>query len=470
MQKMQHIILLFTLLSTTVIAYPGNSVVKIFTAASTPNYKLPWLASGISNYSGSGVVIKDNQILTSAHVVSNGKFIEVKKENNPNKYFAKVKYISHQADLAILEVTDKSFFDDVKQLKLNDDIKARDKVTVLGYPVGGNMISTTSGIVSRIEYTSYVWSESYLLAIQIDAAINSGNSGGAVINTNNELVGIAMMTLSDTSNIGYIVPAIIINTFLEDIKDGTVDGFHEDSIIMQKAVNNSLRDFYELGTRTGVLIRDTGMEEKLLKVNDVVLTIDGKDIANNGTIESKYGRINFNMLFHQKQVGDTVELNILRDKKELTLEYTLKKVTPLINQEFDTEPRYIIYGGYTFTPLTKNYLEALYSDSTDVNLLFYEKKKTPNCQELVVSLDTIFPSQVNRGYNRASYVLLKVNDIKIKDFNHLVEILDGNQNEFTVLEFLEKEVVVLNTKEAKKGIEDVKKIYNLTSDRSKAKG
>jgi S1-C subfamily serine protease len=461
---------LLTLLVLTISIFANtvttqNAVVKVFTSISLPDYKYPYQTSKISKFTGSGAIISNNRILTSAHVVSGAKFIELQKENDPNKYVATVKYISHQADLAILEVKDKSFFIGTNPLKLSEDIKTRDEVTVLGYPLGGNTISTTTGVVSRIEYRSYVWSSSYLLAIQIDAAINSGNSGGAVVNTKNELVGIAMMKLQKTSNIGYIVPAVIINTFLEDVKDGYVNGFHADSVIIQNINNDSQKKLYGLDDRSGVLITYVGIDEKLLKVDDILLEVDDKDIANNGTVKTKYGCVNFSMPFHIKQLSQSVKLKVLRDKKKLTIEYPLKKVVPLINREFGKEPRYIIYGGFIFTPLTKNYLNSIYSSSNGLNMLFYKKDKTVDYQEPVVSLRTIFPSEVNRGYYSASYVLVKVNDIKIKNFKHLVDVLDNMTDEYTVFEYLEKTKVVLNTKDAKSGLVDIKKIYNLKSDR-----
>jgi len=453
--------------STTVVAAQTtpNSVVKVFSAISVPNYAYPWQTSRISKFTGSGAVIKDNQILTSAHVVSSAKFIEVKKENDPNKYIANVKFISHQADLAILEVKDKSFFKNIKPLKLSENIKVRDAVTVLGYPMGGNTISTTSGIVSRIEYRKYVWSQFSLLAIQIDAAINSGNSGGPVINKDNELVGIAMMKINKSSNIGYIVPSLVVNTFLEDIKDGTVDGFHSDSIATQNINNDSLKKFYNLKNGNGILITHVGIDEDLLKVDDILLSVEGKDIANNNTVRTKYGRVNSSIGFHIKQIGETIDLKILRNKKELTVKYTLKKIKPLISYEFGKEPRYIVYGGFTFSPLTKNYLRKLYKSSDGLNMLFYGRYKTKDYSEPVISLNTIFPNKTNRGYQESSNVLIKVNDIKVKSFEHLINILDNIKEEYTVFEFLEKRKVVLNTKQAKESIVDIKTIYNIKSDR-----
>ena len=442
-----------------------NSVVKVFASIALPDYKYPYQTSKISQFSASGAIISNNRILTSAHVVSGARFIEIQKENDPKKYVATVKYISNQADLAILEVRDKNFFIGTIPLKISEEIKTHDEVTVLGYPLGGNTISTTTGVVSRIEYQNYAWSGSYLLAIQIDAAINAGNSGGAVVNDKNELVGIAMMKLTKTSNIGYIVPSIIINTFLEDIKDGIVNGFNFDSIVLENITNDSQKKFYGLNKRSGVLISYVGIDEKLLKADDILLKIDGKDIANDGTIKTKYGRVNFNLQFHTKQLSESVKLKILRDKNELTIEYPLKRVTPLINKEFGKEPRYIIYGGFIFAPLTKNYLESIGLSANSLNMLFYQKNKTVDYQEPVVWLQTIFPSEVNRGYYSDSYILVRVNGIKVRSFKHLVNILDNMTDKYTVFEFLEKRKVILDTKKAKNSLNKIMKIYNLKNDR-----
>lgn len=467
-KKMRKIIYMWFVFSTIIFAdtlVSQNSVVKVFASISTPNYQYPYQTSKISRFTGSGAIISDSRVLTSAHVVSGARFIEIQKENDPKKYIATVKYISHQADLAILELRDISFFIGTNPLKISEDIKTRDEVTVLGYPLGGNAISTTTGVVSRIEYRSYVWSSSYLLAIQIDAAINSGNSGGPVINAKNELVGIAMMKLQKSSNIGYIVPSILINTFLDDVKDGVVDGFHLDSVVIQHLNNDAQKKLYGLSDKSGVLITYVGIDEKLLQVDDIILKIDDKDIANNGTIKTKYGRVSFSMLFHTKQLSQSVTLKILREKKELTITYPLQRIVPLINKEFGKEPRYIIYGGFIFAPLTKNYLSSIYTSSSGLNMLFYQKNKTADYQEPVVSLQTIFPSEVNRGYYAASYVLVEVNDIKIKNFKHLVFVLDNMKDEYTVFKFLEKTKVVLKTQDAKKSLDRIMELYYLKNDR-----
>jgi S1-C subfamily serine protease len=463
---MKKLILLLTLsILTFASTLPATSVVKIFTASSSSNYNLPWQTPQISNYIGSGAIIEGNRILTSAHVVSGAKFIEVQKENDSKKYIANLKYISDQADLAIIEVDDKTFFDKTKALKLNENIKTRDQITVLGYPVGGQTISTTTGVVSRIEYTSYVWSNEYLLAIQVDAAINSGNSGGAAIDKNGDLVGIAMMRLTNADNISYIVPSVIINTFLEDIKDGKVDGFGEDGLTVNYIRNDSVKDYFGLHDDKCILITKVEYGVEDFKENDILLEIDDKVIANDATIDSKFGRVNCTLLLHQKQIGETIKVKVLRDKKEIAFTHTIQRLNPLIKKEFAKEPKYIIFGGLTFTPLTKNYMTAISTKADSIDMLFYDKGKSEDFTEPVIWMQTIFPHKVNRGYFSGAYVVQSVNGIKVMNFNHFVSLIDELKSEFVVIETLNSLKIILNVKEAKDSFRDLQSIYGFNSDR-----
>lgn len=323
-------------------------------------------------------------------MVSGTRFLEVQKENDPKKYMANVKYISHQADLAIVEVQDTTFFNNTKPLKLNENVKPRDEITVLGYPLGGQTISTTTGIISRIEYTSYVWSSEYLLAIQVDAAINSGNSGGAALDKNGDIVGIAMMSLKNANNISYIVPSVIINTFLEDIKDRKVDGFGSDGLIINYINNDSIKEYFGLKNGDGILVTKVPYGVDDFKVNDIILEIDGHKVANDATIDSSLGRVHCNLIMHQKQIGDKVRFKILRDKKDIAFDYTIQRIEPFIKTEFNKEPRYLIFGGLAFTPLTKNYIAAIGRNSIGLIIFFIIKINQKSLMKLLYGCKIIF--------------------------------------------------------------------------------
>ena len=95
----------------------------------------------------------------------------------------------------------------------------RDAVQVVGYPIGGEEVSITEGVVSRIEVQRYEHSQRHLLAVTVDAAINEGNSGGPVF-ARGKVVGIAFQAIPDAENIGEMVPAPILQRFLDGVKQG----------------------------------------------------------------------------------------------------------------------------------------------------------------------------------------------------------------------------------------------------------
>lgn len=344
----------------------SNSVVKIFNVSASPNFYIPWQTLAQKHSTGTGVIIDHNLILTAAHVVNDTVFLEVKKESSVDKYIAKVKWISHETDLALLEVKDNTFFDNTEASHLGAVPSRQEGVVVYGYPTGGNEISLTQGIVSRIELTSYAHSEESFLALQIDAAINPGNSGGPVFNKEGEIVGIAMQKMTGVENIGYIVPPPIIEHFFEDIEDGTYDGYANDGLYVQPIQNDYLKSYYGLEDKkkchTGILVINvaTGSStDGYLEQGDVIVAVDGYNIEDDGTvIIEAYGRINSGYLIDRHQVGQSVKYKILRDSKELIINVPLKGLQKMIPTIYDSKPEYLIYGGLIIMPLTKNYLKA----------------------------------------------------------------------------------------------------------------
>lgn len=91
-----------------------RSIIKIYTTAAAPDYFNPWALLNPKQLSGSGAVIRNKQILTNAHVVANGSFIQVQRHGDAKKFRARVKFISHDADLALLTVDDDNFFNDTR--------------------------------------------------------------------------------------------------------------------------------------------------------------------------------------------------------------------------------------------------------------------------------------------------------------------------------------------------------------------
>ena len=239
-----------------------TSIIKIFAMRSRPNYNQPWQNYPQRSSTGSGFVISGNRILTNAHIVANQTFLMVRKPGLQKKYIAKLEVVGHECDMAILKVDDPEFFEGLKALEFGDLPELQTSVTVMGYPVGGDNISVTEGIISRIEPIRYSHSGRHLLAVQIDAAINPGNSGGPVLH-NDKVVGIAFQGLSQSQSIGYIIPVPVIKHFLKDVEDKKYNGFPHVPFKFAEMENPDLRKWSKMNSaHTGIIIRSLPPEVK----------------------------------------------------------------------------------------------------------------------------------------------------------------------------------------------------------------
>jgi len=425
-----------------------DSVVKIFTTANEVDFYRPWQSQGTKSSGGSGGIITGNRILTNAHVVSDHTFIQVKKNNDSRKYTAEVIAINHECDLALLTVKDPEFFQNVTPLKLGDLPQVQDSVSVFGYPQGGDKLSITEGVVSRVELTAYSQSARNLLTVQIDAAINPGNSGGPVVQ-NGKLVGVAMQVLQSGQNIGYTIPTPVIKHFFKDIEDGKLDGFPILGIDYSTTENSGLRDYYKLGGRKGgVLVTNVlpfSPADGYIKEGDVILEMDGVAIGEDGTFIFRGDeRLSLPYLITTKQVNEEMKINILRNGKPEDISLPLREFAALVAhpKHFD-KPSYFIYGGLVFTVLSTDLLKSWggsWWEKAPIDLRHYlmgsgrlnhEKRK-----ELVVLL-YVLADDINVGYHQyGNEVIVDVNGQEFSSFKEFVQLLNKikSTQEYTIVQ------------------------------------
>ena len=127
-----------------------NSVIKIYTTQAAPDYFTPWRLLTPRQSSGSGSVIAGNRILTNAHLVANASYIQAQKHNDPKRYLARVVFVSHDADLALITVDEEGFFDDLEPLVLGELPEPQREVSVFGYPMGGKSLTLDVPIAMAI--------------------------------------------------------------------------------------------------------------------------------------------------------------------------------------------------------------------------------------------------------------------------------------------------------------------------------
>jgi S1-C subfamily serine protease len=263
-----------------------NGVVRIFCTHSEPNFLMPWQRSKQEFSTSSGFIISGQQILTNAHSIEYGSLVQVKKRQSEQKFVASVIAIGHECDLALLTVKDPQFWTDARELHFGEIPNLQDDVSVVGYPVGGDSICISSGVVSRIEMQEYAQASTELLALQVDASINPGNSGGPVVNANKDVIGVAFQSLSeeDVENVGYVVPVNVIHHFLDDVRrNGRFSGVSVLGVKVQSLENQFLRSFFGMSDKdTGVLLLSTAPlapVSKVLRKGDVILKVDNIPVS-----------------------------------------------------------------------------------------------------------------------------------------------------------------------------------------------
>jgi len=454
-----------------------GSVVKVYSQCYPYSYESPWLLAAEESGTGSGCIISGNRILTSAHIVANAKFIQVKRAGGLDKAQAEVEIIGHQCDLAILRVKDPGFFQGAVPLAPGPLVSLRDRVTVYGFPEGGEELSMTEGIVSRVELQRYVHSRMWLLCGQMDAAINPGSSGGPVVK-DGQIVGIAFQA-GGGQNISYMVPAPVIRHFLKDIEDGTFDGTPGLGVVCQKMENPDLRAQHGLGPgQSGILITavlpDLPLEGVCLP-GDVILSIDGHPVANDETVEfRKNERTLFDYYVQEHFIGDFLDLQVLRagqvHKLRVQLNSGRDAVYLVPPSEYDRQPSHFIVGGLVFQRLTENYLRGTDAgDAPRSNLANYLYFGFPTKgRRAIVVLTGVLPDELNVGYESLikNTIIVKANGRSVTTLQDIVDAVETNTGAYHVFGDEMGNQIVLDRVKTEERSAGILQRYMVSSDRS----
>ncbi len=477
-----------------------NGVVRIYCTHSPPNFGMPWQRLRQEFSTSTGFVLDGGLIVTNAHAVEYGSLIQVKAGESEKKFVASAVAVGHECDLAILDVADPEFWKIVEPLTLGNIPELLEDVSVVGYPVGGDSLSITSGVVSRIEMQEYAQASAQLLAIQIDAAINPGNSGGPVVDEDDNVIGVAFQSLADEDieNIGYVVPVNVINHFLEDVKrHGRYTGVSGLGVRLQALENEAIRrrKGMEEGD-TGVLVisvAETAPAKKVLQVGDVLLSVDGIRISNDGKIPFRGGdfkeRVGMHYHFTQRFPDDMVELEILREGKREIVKvqlWTTERLVPRVltsknvidavtNQGTGLDgsivggsPSYLMIGGMVLVSLGLEYLHTEFETDhmgdyeqwgDEFKLLaLAQESKTEDVEEVVL-LSQVISHSCNIGYETYRNLHLEsFNGEKVRSMRHLKDLVDyavqrverggAGKDAFITLEFANGQIIVLDEEAA----------------------
>ena len=355
---------------------------------------------------GSGVIIsKDGYIVTNNHVIEGADEIDVKLNDN-REYKGKLIGTDPNTDLALVKIEGDGF--PTIPIGDSDALKVGEWVLAVGNPF--NLTSTvTAGIVSAKARTLGVYNGGIESFIQTDAAINQGNSGGALVNARGELVGINAVLSSPTgayAGYGFAIPTSIMTKVVDDLKEF---GAVQRAIlgISGYDLGDERTKDKDLGTVEGVYVAEvsdgSGAKAAGIEAGDVIIKIAGKKVHNMAELQE-------NIAKHRP--GDEVEVVIMRNKKEKTLDVTLKNLqgNTEVVKKFDLDML-----GAAFKPIdddVKRHLGVSYG-----------------LQVTGVDKGKFADAGIKKGF-----VILKVNGAKIASEEDLAEVLKAaNQSPERVL-------------------------------------
>ncbi|KAF4382869.1 hypothetical protein G4B88_021652 [Cannabis sativa] len=461
-----------------------NAVVKVYCTHTEPDYSLPWQKQRQFTSTGSAFMIGDGKLLTNAHCVEHETQVKVKRRGDDTKYVARVLARGVDCDIALLSVDSKEFWEGAEPLELGRlphlqhfvILTEQDAVTVVGYPLGGDTISVTKGVVSRIEVTSYAHGSSDLLGIQIDAAINPGNSGGPAFNDQGECIGVAFQVYrsEEAENIGYVIPTTVVSHFLDDYeRNGKYTGFPSLGLLLQKLENPALRACLKVKSSEGVLVRriePTSDAYNVLKQGDVIVSFDDIRVGCEGTVPFRSNeRIAFRYLISQKFAGDVAELGVIRAGEFMKVKVVLKPRVHLVPYHIDGgQPSYLIIAGLVFTPLSEPLIEEECEDSIGLKLLTKARYSLARFKgEQIVLLSQVLANEVNIGYeDMSNQQVLKLNGTRIRNIHHLAHLVDSCKDKYLVFEFEDNYIVVLEREASTAASSCILKDYGIPSERS----
>lgn len=426
-----------------------NSVVKVFATMRRPDMFKPWTKQAPAETSGTGIIIEGRRILTNAHVVLYASQVQVQANQTGTKVSATVESIAPGIDLAVLKLEDDSLFEGrppVPRARALPDIK--EAVMAYGYPTGGTNLSITKGIVSRIDFVFYSGSTSGL-RIQIDAAINSGNSGGPAVSAD-KMIGLAFSRLGNAQNIGYIIPNEEIELFLADVADGQYDGKPAIFDEMQTLENPALRAYLKVDKATTGIVVDQPMRNDPtypLKPWDVVTRIGDLSIDDQGMIKpAGMPRVAYRYLVQKIARNGTVPLTVLRAGGELAIQLPVTAERPMVVWDLrGNYPSYFIFGPIVFSPATAQFaggfegsVQGIAALGALANPMLLRRGDLPafEGEELVAVSSPFFPHKLSKGYgNPIGRIVSALNGKPVRNLNHLVELLRDAKEEFITFEF-----------------------------------
>ena len=450
-----------------------RAVVTIEVTRKQYDYLQPW-SRRVDQLQKIGTIIGDREILTTADNFSSHTLVRLQKGRG--RWFeGEVSWIDYHANLAIVTCKEERFWEGTKKVDLAKTTPRRGVAQVVRWRSG--ILEFRNVDINRLTVKRGKLTFVDSLQLELDSDM-SGIGWAEAIVQDDQLI--ALASSKDEQTITGI-PSSFIQTCLNDRKNAPYKGIGYFSFVWQTAENpDTLSYLGQQGEPRGVIVIEvqTNRVASPVRPRDIILEIDGFAIDVQGDYnDPDYGNLLLeNLATREKRAGDTVKIKILRDGKEMTVNYVLPKVDYTLEivpmNVFDQDPEYLIVGGLLFQPLTVPYLQSWGADwnrKAPFRLVYATREDpTPEKPSYVV-LSLVLPDPFNIGYQESRYLIVeKLNGKKISTLHDVIVAKETPQDGFHILEFREGDSVgrmVLDAGQSEDTTKRVLERYGIANDR-----
>jgi S1-C subfamily serine protease len=427
------------------------ALVRVNVTGQSYDYFRPWQKKAPFSKRALGAVLSKGRVLVTADLVASQNYVELERAESGEKTAARVEVIDYEANLALLEPTEKTFLDGIIPLEIALDTVVGDRLAAWQLEPTGALLAT-EGLVTTVQMTQYPIDIGQFLTYRISIPMQyRENSYTVPLVKNNKLAGL-LLRYDSRSQLLDAIPAPIITHFLKEAESQNYRGFPSAGFSFFPTRDPELRQFAgETGKPGGVYITNvepnTPAAKAGLQVGDIVKTVANNEIDQNGNyVDPLYGKIEFtNLLTAHAYSGDVVPFRIQRGGKPMQLNMTLQHrdakdyVSPPYN--LDQPPSYYVLGGLIFQELSRQYLKEwgpTWQREAPQRLVYldhFQSELFPEENRRIVILSQVLPANSTIGYDDLSYLTVtKVNGKEIKSLGDLAEAVKQPVNGFIKIE------------------------------------
>ena len=413
------------------------SLVRVNVTGQPYDYFRPWQKKAPVSKRALGAVLSKGRVLVTADLVANQNYVELERAESGEKTAANVEVIDYEANLALLEPSEKSFLDGITPLDIAGDTVVGDRLAAWQLEPTGALVAT-EGLVTTIQMTRYPVDIGQFLTYRISLPMQyRENSYTIPLVKNSKLAGL-LLRYDPRSQLIDAIPAPIITHFLKEAEGEHYRGFPAVGFSFFATRDPQLRKYAGETGKGGVYV--TSVEPNMpamkagMQVGDIVKSVGNHEIDENGNyVDPLYGKIDFtNLISAHAYTGDVLPMQIERQGKQMELKVTLEHrdakdyVSP--PYAIDESPKYLVLGGLIFQELSRQYLKEWgpnWQREAPQRFVYFDRFQSelfPGEHRRIVILSQVLPANTTIGYDEYSYLTVtKVNGKEIKSLNDLAE-------------------------------------------------